>query len=64
MAAEKKKTEGASKKGSGDRKRLAYLKIRAKDLKAEMTAAKKEMLALRQKLGVGKKAGGDDDADE
>lgn len=53
------------------KRRLAYLKVRAKEMKQEMQAIKNESTALREKLGMGakkkpKKAdkGGGDDDDE
>jgi regulator of replication initiation timing len=40
-----------------DKRRLGYLKIRAKEMKHEMQALKAETNALREKLGMGAKAG-------
>jgi hypothetical protein len=50
-----------------DRKRLSYLKQRAKELKKEAQAIKDETNALRAKMGVserGKKTGGGDDDED
>lgn len=73
MAGEDKKGVGKGK-GAGDKtdkRRLSYLKTRAKEMKNEMQAIKAETNALREKLGMGAKtgkgkkkqdkAGGDDD---
>ena len=59
MAGEDKKP-GAKGKGAGDkndRRRLTYLKARAKEMKNEMQAIKTETNALREKLGMSAKAG-------
>jgi hypothetical protein len=53
---EKSKEEKKRPESKTDRKRLAYLKSRSKELKAEMQAVKKEAIALRVKLGMDKKA--------
>ena len=62
---EKKKDRGEGTKT--DRRRLAYLKIRAQELKKEQQANKEESNALRAKLGMsgkkGKKGGDGDDED-
>ena len=75
--AENEKTEGKDKKKKvkpagaedrkNDRKRLGYLKQRAKELKKEQQAIKDETNALRTKMGLagrGKKAGGGDDDED
>jgi hypothetical protein len=75
--ADTEKSEGKKKKvkppgaedRKNDRKRLSYLKQRAKELKKEQQAIKDETNALRTKMGVadrGKKpgaGGGEDDED-
>jgi hypothetical protein len=55
MADEKKKPAGAKAGAGGDKRRLLYLKERAKELKIEMQANRKEFSALREKLGSAKK---------
>ena len=44
-----------AKTGADDRRRLVYLKERAKELKVEMLANREELGALREKLIGGKK---------
>jgi cell division protein FtsB len=56
MAINKKGSESASNDGKADRRRLAYLKERSKDLKKEMQTLKTESEALRAKLGIEKGA--------
>jgi len=53
------------------KRRLSYLKMRAKEMKQEMQAIKNESNALREKLGMGAKSkskkadkGGGEDDDE
>jgi hypothetical protein len=59
MAAEKKdKAPKVEKDGKTERRRLAYLKARAKEVRVEMLAIRKESAALREKLGIGPKKGG------
>ncbi len=74
MADSEKKGRGKGAEGGGegktDKRRLSYLKIRAREIKKEQQAIKTETDALRAKLGVagkgrkGKKAGGDDDDED
>jgi hypothetical protein len=73
--AENQKNENKKKKvkppgaedRKNDRKRLGYLKQRAKEIKKEQQAIKDETNALRAKMGIserGKKAGGGDDDED
>jgi regulator of replication initiation timing len=56
MAAEKKeKASAVDKEGKTERRRLSYLKARAKEVRAEMLAIRKESAELREKLGKGSK---------
>ena len=58
MAAEKKeKAPIVDKEDKADRRRLSYLKARAKEVRTEMLAIRKESAELREKLGKGPKAG-------
>lgn len=62
----KVKAPGAEDR-KNDRKRLGYLKQRAKELKKEQQTIKDETNALRAKMGIadrGKKAGGSDEDED
>ena len=67
---EKKKGRGEGGEGKTDKRRLGYLKIRARELKKEQQAIKTETDALRAKMGVAgkgrknKKATGDDEDED
>jgi hypothetical protein len=74
MADSEKKGRGKGAEGGEgktDKRRLSYLKIRARELKKEQQAVKVETDALRAKLGVagkgkgkkGKQSAGDEDED-
>jgi cell division protein FtsB len=52
MAIEKRGPADMSEGAKADRRRLAYLKERSKDLKKEMLALKSETDALLAKLGI------------
>jgi hypothetical protein len=55
-----KKEAGAKKAGKAlsDKKRFAYLRIRAGELRNESLAVRKEMTELRAKMAAAKKAKG------
>ncbi len=61
---------GEGGEGKNDKRRLAYLKIRSRELKKEQQAVKVETDTLRTRLGVtgkgrkNKKAGGEGDDED
>ncbi len=49
---------GGAKKAGADRKRLAYLKIRFREVREELQAVRKEMEELKEKVGAAAKGPG------
>lgn len=45
--------EGREGREGNERKRFSYLKMRAKEIRAELAANKKESEELRKKMGMG-----------
>jgi hypothetical protein len=63
MAENDKKDEKAGRDNNA-RRRLSYLKMRSKELRAEMLANKKETDEIRKKMGVGPKTKRKKDGEE